>query len=82
MAVSPLLTLDISSVGNVPQQFCIMAGVAYLQLMAQRSANSQAIVIDTGSSGFNMARLLRSGIYVPISEALGTFYQVGLSWDV
>ena len=53
--------------------------MAYLQLTAQRSTDAQAIVIDSGNGGFNVARLLRSGIYVPISEALGTFYQVGLS---
>ena len=53
--------------------------MAYLQLMAQRSADAQAVVIDSGNGGFNVARLLRTGIYVPISEAFGTFYQVGLS---
>lgn len=53
------------------------AGLAYSNYQMRNSTS--AIVNDKGEkTGFDMGRLLRSGIYIPISEALLMFYQVSV----
>ena len=55
-----------------------LAGVAYSNYTMRNSSSS--IVNDKGErTGFDLGRLLRSGIYIPISEALLMFYQVSNS---
>lgn len=53
----------------------VSAGVAYSNYVAQR-APADTTTVGAESSGMDVGRLVRSGIYVPISEALLMFYQV------